>query len=302
MRGFEKECLDAGYSDYFTKPIDIDRLVERLAEILKAVPAESSQRKPLAPAKLHKTLEPAQSEFPLESTLKAKDSHFAAIADRFAARLGGQLDTMAEAWRNRDYASLAALAHWLKGAGGTVGFDVLTSPALNLEDAAREHNDMAIHHALKAIHDLAIRIPGVIISAPLSGNLSPASTSPTAEEAAPSTPVVSRLAANPRMQRLIDKFLARLSDEEQKMCAAWEEGDLRQLADSARWLKGAGGTLGFDMFTEPAKNLEACANNGEHETVPSLLATISDLHERIRTSEQQTSSTPAAPARSMEAG
>ena len=34
MVGAQQKCLDAGYSDYMTKPVDIDRLVDRLADYL----------------------------------------------------------------------------------------------------------------------------------------------------------------------------------------------------------------------------------------------------------------------------
>ena len=39
---------------------------------------------------------------------------------------------------NNDLEAIAALAHWLKGAGGTCGFDDFTAPSTKLETAARE--------------------------------------------------------------------------------------------------------------------------------------------------------------------
>ena len=38
MKGSEQECLDAGYSGYFSKPIDIDRFMARMAELLGGRP------------------------------------------------------------------------------------------------------------------------------------------------------------------------------------------------------------------------------------------------------------------------
>ena len=34
MKGFEQECLDAGYSGYCSKPIDIDRFMAQMADLL----------------------------------------------------------------------------------------------------------------------------------------------------------------------------------------------------------------------------------------------------------------------------
>ena len=84
------------------------------------------------------------------------------------------------------------------------------------------------------------------------------------------------------MQRLIARFLERLLEEEQAMWKAWNTGDLGKLAASAQWLKGSGGTLGYDEFTEPAQELEAYAKAGDRDAIPSLLATVSDMTRRIR--------------------
>ncbi|MBT8430072.1 MAG: response regulator, partial [Gammaproteobacteria bacterium] len=48
MKGFEQECLDVGYSDYFTKPIDIDSFVAKLAEILGAQAVSHEEAEKLA--------------------------------------------------------------------------------------------------------------------------------------------------------------------------------------------------------------------------------------------------------------
>jgi HPt (histidine-containing phosphotransfer) domain-containing protein len=56
---------------------------------------------------------------------------------KFTQRLNDQLDAMDNAWNVRDLKELAALAHWLKGAAGTVGYDAFTEPATELEQVVR---------------------------------------------------------------------------------------------------------------------------------------------------------------------
>jgi signal transduction histidine kinase/DNA-binding NarL/FixJ family response regulator len=295
MKGFEKECLDAGYSDYFTKPIDIDNFIAKLAEILKAKPASNSGAKPALTkwVKNTGTDTSASIKAPIRSTFQDKEGQFAELAKRFTSRLGGQLDKMAKAWCVNDYQTLAALAHWLKGAGGTVGFDVLTVPARRLENAANDKDERATRTAMDALWDLVSRIPDIDLPTSMP---EPSAASivddvlSTAECSLEESnePIVSRLAGNPRMQRLIERFLARLIEEERSMWDAWKIGDLEKLAATAQWLKGSGGTLGYDVFTEPAQELEAFAKAGERDAIPSLLATVSDMTRRAQLKQNQT--------------
>ncbi len=290
MKGFEKECLDAGYSNYFTKPIDIDSFVAKLAEILKARPAPDNTAKQPASEWLTNanTATSNSIQTPIRSNPYDKDGQLAALAERFALRLGDQLNEMNKAVCAHDYRALAALAHWLKGTGGTVGYDVLTAPASRLETAANDKDEFAIRSAMNALWSFASKIPDLDLPATIP---EPAAESVTGEvvsfaelplEGTNNEPIVSRLAGNPRMQQLIARFLERLLEEEQAMWKAWNTGDLGKLAASAQWLKGSGGTLGYDEFTEPAQELEAYAKAGDRDAIPSLLATVSDMTRRIR--------------------
>jgi len=290
MKGFEKECLDAGYSNYFTKPIDIDNFVAKLAAILKARPAHddtpvstTTKIVEMAPTA---TSNSAQSR--IRSTFQDKNGQFAALANRFTARLGEQLEEMVRAWTAHDYQTLAALAHWLKGAGGTVGFDLLTAPSLRLEHAVNNKDENAIRSAMSSLWNIVSRIDGVDLPTsmpePAAKHIGVEIVSIKKQpfEEVNNDPIVSRLAGNPRMQRLIERFLLRLVEEERSMRNAWKNGDLEKLATSARWLKGSGGTLGYDGFTEPAQELEATAKSGERDAIPSLLETVSDMTRRVQ--------------------
>ena len=61
-------------------------------------------------------------------------------------------------FESRSFDELASLAHWLKGAAGTVGFDVFTEPAKTLEQLAKERKENDIDAALETLRDLAERI------------------------------------------------------------------------------------------------------------------------------------------------
>ncbi len=289
MKGFEQECLAAGYSDYISKPIDIDHFLMKLGEILEAEPAE-------APAVQHSVkvgrtlaLKPEGTYAPIQSGSGRLDKRFAELGGRFLTRLGEQLDAMDRAWDKRDFQHLERLAHWLKGAGGTVGFDVFTSPAQNLETAAQVRDERAITEGLKLLRQIALRTGGsqdVASEVAVVTNLEQPTDAPAVVASHPQQlfvdPIVSRLAGQVRMHRMIHEFIVRLMKGVADMQSAWEMGDLTALAELARWLKGAGGTLGFDVFTEPAKKLEHHARTREQEPIPPLLDWIESLARAVQ--------------------
>ena len=65
---------------------------------------------------------------------------------------------MRAAWHCEEREELARLAHWLKGAGGTAGFDAFTEPARRLEQQAKHGPKDDAGHALREVEILAGRI------------------------------------------------------------------------------------------------------------------------------------------------
>ena len=57
-----------------------------------------------------------------------------------------------------DLEQLAQLAHWLKGAAGTVGYDAFTAPAASLEQLVQARSTGKIPAALAEIRALADRM------------------------------------------------------------------------------------------------------------------------------------------------
>jgi PAS domain S-box-containing protein len=173
MKGFETECLAAGFSGYMTKPIDIDGLMRSLAELLGGRRTERARAEDPAIRTLPDAPEdevPAGGATAIVSRLPADDPRFRRLIERFVPRLHEQIAAMDRAWEARDFEQLAGLAHWLKGSGGTVGFDEFTEPALNLEQLAKAKDEDRIEAAIGILRRLAGR---VVVSPP---------------EAAPETP------------------------------------------------------------------------------------------------------------------
>jgi CheY-like chemotaxis protein len=277
MKGFERECLDAGCSGYLSKPVDIDALIETLAGPLGGERVTGGEPAGTQASPEHA---PAIARSPLVSRLAA-NPRLRPTLEKFVARLTVKLESMEAYAETGDFEQLADLAHWLKGAAGTIGFDAFTEPAEALELLARERKEAEIPAAIGEIRDLTERI---VVAEEEAGDVSavppPGVPAPRAE-ADPDGPIVSRLAANPRLARTIDKFVIRLTAKLESMEACLDARDFAQLADLAHWLKGAAGTVGFDAFTEPAEVLERLAKQEAEAEIKPSLARLRRLAERI---------------------
>ncbi|HZV55612.1 MAG TPA: ATP-binding protein [Rhodocyclaceae bacterium] len=156
MKGFEEEILAAGFTAYIAKPIDLDKLMATVAHLVGGEQVVAALKKPLqVPITTFKGGSVPRA--PVVSHLAA-NARLRPVIGRFVDRLSSQLDAMDGAWQAQDFQTLAELAHWLKGAGGTVGFDVFTEPAKELEKLAKAGEGEGMNQVLGELHDLAARI------------------------------------------------------------------------------------------------------------------------------------------------
>jgi signal transduction histidine kinase/CheY-like chemotaxis protein/HPt (histidine-containing phosphotransfer) domain-containing protein len=125
--------------------------------------AEPVKDAPIAkPAKIRKKLtyltKVADAKEPVISSFPVDDELFREILVDFVPQLEAKLREMDTAIEKLDEAQLAALAHWLKGAGGTCGFDHFTQPSADLENAAKRGDFVASEKTLERIWFLGSQI------------------------------------------------------------------------------------------------------------------------------------------------
>ena len=295
MKGFEREIEKGGFTGHMTKPIDIDVLLARLAELLggRKAPAGSVVSPPataVAPVASAGVAAPA-GEDPLHSRLAAHP-RLARVAATFCAQLPDKLQAMQALLQAGDHGALAAQAHWLKGAGGTVGYDAFFEPARELEHAAKASDAAAAAAALQALSALARRIVPPAGVAPEAQAAQPAQASQAAAQASAvleraraaaqaGEPLVSRLAAHPRLARVAAQFCEQLPGRLDEMDQALRQADHAGLAAQAHWLKGAGGTVGYDAFFEPARALEQAARAADGPAAQEQLKVLRGLLHRL---------------------
>ncbi|MGB5279553.1 MAG: ATP-binding protein, partial [Gammaproteobacteria bacterium] len=157
MGDVEQKCIAAGFTGFISKPIEIDTLLSVAAEHLGGTQLDGSASAVVSAAPSAESSEASAAE-PIVPQFASTNPRLRVIAERFILRLDDKLAQMDQCWQNRDFTELAALAHWLKGAGGTVGFNDFTQPAKELEDNAKQQDAAAIPAAIQVLHDMRARV------------------------------------------------------------------------------------------------------------------------------------------------
>ena len=95
---------------------------------------------------------------PIRSTLPVDEVEFYEILCEFSNTLDAKHKEMERACEEQDFTELTNLAHWLKGAGGTCGYHQFSTPAKDMEDAAKSTQIEGVKAHLAEIKSLIDRI------------------------------------------------------------------------------------------------------------------------------------------------
>ncbi|WP_372739848.1 Hpt domain-containing protein [Neptunomonas sp.] len=314
MKGIEMRCMEAGYSHYMTKPIDIEALISLLAELLggekiigvhteKHADVDSVSKPALSHPDKRASLEPLVSGL-------AVNVKFSEIIERFVSKLGLQIEAMDAALETQRFADLADLAHWLKGSAGSVGYGMFTEVAQELEEAAKASDASAVSENLavvKQYHQRAclgletLNDPGYkadveksaekfIATSPETNSGKSAETKTENSRGIPpilTTPAKIVLqstlsSSNAKYEAIVQRFVERLQEQIVEMQRTILVADYPALADLGHWLKGSAGSLGFADLTEPALELETAAKRADKAAVTASFEKVMALIFRIK--------------------
>jgi len=313
MKGVEEKCLAAGYSGYMTKPIDLGRLLKLLATELggqfeKATIAEADSK--ISAGATSVDQEPTLTDVvlpvdrnsetaPIYSTLPLKSDKLRALVEQFIPRLHEQLAKAEQAIAAEDKDELAALAHWLKGSAGSVGYHGFTEIAAELEIFAKAGDMSQSKMKFAEITALANRVRvspmdqgetetsagpvEEVKTVSVIPNLTAIEGKPADKKPAAKKPGIKSTLpmGNPKFQRLVNRFILRLHEQIATMKKLLLAGDFKELAALAHWLKGSAGSVGYHDFTEVAMELEQAAKDGSSDRVAAKIAEIDELAMRI---------------------
>ncbi|WP_417227847.1 response regulator [Amphritea sp.] len=290
MKGIEQQCHAAGYSGYMSKPISIDKLLLLLVKELGAVKQTDTVVKTAGDEVIYvdqqeilSVTSPLNGLSPLYSELPLSNPKFAPIIEHFIVRLNDVFRLMQATFQQQDYSALGRHAHWMKGSAGSVGFPKLTDLARQLERALVDVNEAEIELLLAEMENLVARI-NVAGPGPVDAEAMAPKDSSVANARWPvPDQVTSELAANSdKFRAIVEKFVDKLGFKIQAMEDAVEAADFDALQQDAHWLKGAGGSVGFDIFTDISSALEKAAGAQDRAECSTLLKVINQINRRIK--------------------
>ena len=153
-------CLDAGCTEYLSKPVSRTQLLRTVARFLKRgqAPTEADQSQPRAQG---------QPATPIEEVPGALHSEFAnepavkRLLEKFIDRLPERVSTMAALIEQQDLNALKQAVHQLKGAGGGYGFPRITEAAGTAEETIRAQADLdAIRREVESLIGIVRTVHG----------------------------------------------------------------------------------------------------------------------------------------------
>ena len=98
------------------------------------------------------------SSAPIYSDLPMEDEDFREIVEEFISRLHTRIDHLKQLRRAQDWQQIKLTAHWLKGAGGSVGFPILTTLSRELEEAMEAKDTAATNRLLDQLESTIARV------------------------------------------------------------------------------------------------------------------------------------------------
>ena len=155
MQGFEQTCLDAGYSHFLTKPVDLDSLFALLSTLVDGRLIEDLATED--PVTAPDTTD-ATAQTPIVSLLAGRGASVEGVIESFIQQLAIRLSEMREALANENFDEIADLAHWAKGTGGTVGFPQVSEISATIESGAKQSSTADTDHALQKLEALHPRL------------------------------------------------------------------------------------------------------------------------------------------------
>ena len=279
MMGAQQKCLDAGYTEYMTKPVDIDLLIDKLAERLGGLQVDESELTQSAqPGEQQDEVSNQVDTAKIYSSLSMTNPKFRAIVDKFISKLGEQIEAINVAFEEKDYEEMKRLGHWMKGSSGSVGFAAFVEPARAFEKFSADKDDAKIKQSIEKLQSLYVRValapeqntkPDLKIVQPLK------------EYTIPDQVTSQFMQSKPRLRPVIEKFVSQLTIHCDDIDELVAKEDFDEINKIARWLKSSGGSVGFTVFTEPAKDMELQAEEKQLHILKHTVSVIKALNQRI---------------------
>lgn len=141
------------------KSAALDEVLSEVASVQVGDPYDTSKVFP--PELIVNPQSAAGMQKPITSELPFDDPEFREIILGFVDKLRLEVEELQVVWQRRDLEAVARIAHWLKGAAGTMGFREFTQPGLRLINLVRDEQVDQIEPAIRELVSMvaAIKLP-----------------------------------------------------------------------------------------------------------------------------------------------
>ena len=269
MQGDEQKCLDAGCSGFLSKPVNMDQLVRSISDALDSQDpkTESRQSSPggladgnYMKSETHETGDPPPSSFAhiMEIGLEAVES----------SRSRDDADTFYQVCEELREAAIVFGRHRTAEALDQV------MVAIRAEDAA------SVDRAMSFFQQTACReLESEFQEKPEGAEYNESDNRTAARRG---SVIRSRLPMDePEFREIVIDFVPTLEAKIAEMKQCFSDKNFSELANLAHWLKGAGGTVGFDEFYQPSLDLESAAKASQLDLAKSNIVEIDLLYQSI---------------------
>jgi signal transduction histidine kinase/ActR/RegA family two-component response regulator/HPt (histidine-containing phosphotransfer) domain-containing protein len=156
------KCMAAGCTDYLSKPIGWETLMSKVSQYL-GVKISAAQKASPAPVKANPApvrANPVPGGKKIRSTLADRPRMKKIIAE-FVHDLSGDVANIRKLMRKKDLEGVRSLAHQLRGAGGSYGFDRLSELAEGAEESIKAADNLqSVEKKINALIDMIEHIEG----------------------------------------------------------------------------------------------------------------------------------------------
>ncbi len=306
MKGDQEKCLAAGCSGFLSKPINIEILLQTLASVLVDQQTSTKAAMTSAPPAMNtlkattlvdvvgaKSITEMTGTCSTESRLTNGSSveNAAATGVQTAMKntkhpkskmLIDQGEAILHSWRQQDFVLLKRQSLDLLAFAEKNGMEDLVDISRQMNELISTDAKSKIPFVLKKFamcaKTIIERLDGGGIGAEQVQNEQEVIQRFDLPEYVESTLPMD----DPQLREIVEDFVPHLGRKIFEMEAKYAANEFNELADTAHWLKGAGGTVGFNDFLEPACKLEKAAKLSLNEDVETHLIHIRKLFERIR--------------------
>ena len=140
MSDYKQTCLDNGFDDFISKPVDQELFYAVIQHYLKH--AENT----------------SMSAQPIHSTLAEKSPRFAKLVNKFIAGISTTVDEINASFEDKDIEQFAKLVHKFKGAGGNIGYMEITEHCQKIEFQIKNEDMNQVKALLKELDEIIVRI------------------------------------------------------------------------------------------------------------------------------------------------